>query len=403
MAMNRTARRNVAAMQAKEEAISLLDRCLTAHEGISEEEHESFVLQVAEALDMREGSMQVVTESVGERKMKKRKELELLSLRLQGRLAAGLSAGNEEDLVKVEKKDEIVVTKSGKRYAVRKTAKGQIVEVARCDSIDEALHALMVELASGSTNKRKLDGGEGAWCKGCLDDDSIEICVFCGCRKCFGKHDSANILVCDGCEDEWHIYCLNPPLSAVPKSSEWHCQKCIARREKIPRPRGRPPGQGNASRANSEEKIKQARANTQAESTVDPNAPKPRGRGRPKGSGTKKHKEGAASASPQGGAKVGPSFSSSGANAQGNRDEKPANVASSQIKEPANLPLDAVGIEAALAVIGRAGFGKGLATSELDLLKQLRIWGPYSDLSTARDAALQQRDVLKRKLSSISQ
>ena len=65
MAMNRTARRNVAAMQAKEEAISLLDRCLTAHEGISEEEHESFVLQVAEALDMREGSMQVVTERCG--------------------------------------------------------------------------------------------------------------------------------------------------------------------------------------------------------------------------------------------------------------------------------------------------------------------------------------------------
>ena len=82
--MNRTARR-------KQVAISLLDRCLTAHEGISEEEHESFVLQVAEALDMREGSMQVVTESVGERKMKKRKELELLSLRLQGRLAAGLA------------------------------------------------------------------------------------------------------------------------------------------------------------------------------------------------------------------------------------------------------------------------------------------------------------------------
>ena len=62
---------------------------------------------------------------------------------------------------------------------------------------------------------------------------------------------------------------------------------------------------------------------------------------------------------------------------------------------------DAVGIEAALAVISRAGFGRGLLPRDLEMFSQLRTWGPYSDISMARDAALQHRDVLKRKLSQL--
>merc|ERR1711871_765359 len=132
----------------------------------------------------------------------------------------------------------------------------------------------MIELAPGSSKRKNDNAMEGGavWCRGCLDDECIKTCAFCGCRKCYGKHDSANILVCDGCEEEWHIYCLSPPLSSVPKSSEWHCEKCVAYRERTPRPRGRPPGPGSASRAKADEKTKQVRSYVVAEPTVlDPN------------------------------------------------------------------------------------------------------------------------------------
>ena len=232
-----------------------------------------------------------------------------------------------------------------------------------------------------------------------------------GCAGCGSNHDEANVLVCDGCEEEWHIYCLSPPLSSVPKSSEWHCEKCVAYRERTPRPRGRPPGPGSASRAKADEKTKQVRSYVVAEPTLlDPNTLentiKPRGRGRPKGS-SKKNRDTIAVASLS--SHPGPSsaYLSSGtmkmSDTMANNEyygESPKDM-SCQAKDQAKAQIDAVGIEAALAVIARAG--RGLTPQELDLLKQLRVWGPYSDISTARDAALQQRDVLKRKLSSISQ
>jgi hypothetical protein len=32
-------------------------------------------------------------------------------------------------------------------------------------------------------------------------------------------------LLCDGCNDEYHMFCLDPPLSTVPKG-KWFCPKC---------------------------------------------------------------------------------------------------------------------------------------------------------------------------------
>ncbi|KAK2189153.1 hypothetical protein NP493_114g03035 [Ridgeia piscesae] len=35
------------------------------------------------------------------------------------------------------------------------------------------------------------------------------------------------MLLCDGCDDAFHIYCLVPPLPAVPKG-DWRCPRCVA-------------------------------------------------------------------------------------------------------------------------------------------------------------------------------
>ena len=42
---------------------------------------------------------------------------------------------------------------------------------------------------------------------------------------CLGKQDSDHLLLCDGCDAEAHLYCLDPPLAAVPQG-EWFCACC---------------------------------------------------------------------------------------------------------------------------------------------------------------------------------
>ena len=35
------------------------------------------------------------------------------------------------------------------------------------------------------------------------------------------------MLLCDGCDDSYHTFCLMPPLAEIPKG-DWRCPKCIA-------------------------------------------------------------------------------------------------------------------------------------------------------------------------------
>lgn len=47
-----------------------------------------------------------------------------------------------------------------------------------------------------------------------------------GCRYCGFDDDDSNQLVCDLCESQFHMYCLHPPLSGVPKG-DWACPICV--------------------------------------------------------------------------------------------------------------------------------------------------------------------------------
>ncbi|GAB1303303.1 Lysine-specific demethylase 5D [Apodemus speciosus] len=46
------------------------------------------------------------------------------------------------------------------------------------------------------------------------------------CRICSRGEEDDRFLLCDGCSDNYHIFCLLPPLSEVPKGI-WKCPKCI--------------------------------------------------------------------------------------------------------------------------------------------------------------------------------
>lgn len=48
------------------------------------------------------------------------------------------------------------------------------------------------------------------------------MCLVCGSGSVEDR-----LLLCDGCDDSYHTFCLIPPLHDVPKG-DWRCPKCLA-------------------------------------------------------------------------------------------------------------------------------------------------------------------------------
>jgi PHD-finger len=50
---------------------------------------------------------------------------------------------------------------------------------------------------------------------------NIDQCAIC--------EDGGSLLICDGCESEWHMTCTRPVLKAVPEG-RWECDLCVDRK-----------------------------------------------------------------------------------------------------------------------------------------------------------------------------
>uniref|UniRef100_A0A8C6P8X4 [histone H3]-trimethyl-L-lysine(4) demethylase n=1 Tax=Nothobranchius furzeri TaxID=105023 RepID=A0A8C6P8X4_NOTFU len=50
----------------------------------------------------------------------------------------------------------------------------------------------------------------------------LVVCLVCG-----SGGDEDRLLLCDGCDDSYHTFCLIPPLHDVPKG-DWRCPRCLA-------------------------------------------------------------------------------------------------------------------------------------------------------------------------------
>uniref|UniRef100_A0A667ZM35 [histone H3]-trimethyl-L-lysine(4) demethylase n=1 Tax=Myripristis murdjan TaxID=586833 RepID=A0A667ZM35_9TELE len=57
----------------------------------------------------------------------------------------------------------------------------------------------------------------------------LYLCLMCG-----RGDEEDRLLLCDGCDDSYHTFCLIPPLQDVPKG-DWRCPKCVA--EECSKPR----------------------------------------------------------------------------------------------------------------------------------------------------------------------
>ncbi|XP_034839518.1 E3 ubiquitin-protein ligase UHRF1-like [Maniola hyperantus] len=61
-------------------------------------------------------------------------------------------------------------------------------------------------------------------CKKCGDDES-RPCRRCGCYVCASKDSPGEIILCDECDNGFHLKCLKPALEAIPVE-DWYCQSC---------------------------------------------------------------------------------------------------------------------------------------------------------------------------------
>ena len=92
----------------------------------------------------------------------------------------------------------------------------------RDDVMDVEKVAYATAPASGRATSSTAPGGDKCTCNG----KKTAKCRKCGCRRCGGRENDAEMIICDECEASYHPECVG--YIPVPGDSEedWYCPDC---------------------------------------------------------------------------------------------------------------------------------------------------------------------------------
>lgn len=91
------------------------------------------------------------------------------------------------------------------------------------------------EVQQTSPTKTRMNGGGGANRQrgpGYRRNQADPLAKYI-CHNCKRGDGEEAMLLCDGCDDSYHTFCLMPPLADIPKG-DWRCPKCVV--EEVSKP-----------------------------------------------------------------------------------------------------------------------------------------------------------------------
>ena len=117
------------------------------------------------------------------------------------------------------------ITKQGREFILKGL---DADEVKKFPTTTQALAYYQAELANQreSSNSLKKIYAD-FFCNFCLNDPTVDICAFCGCRKCFGKFiTTEGSFTCAECKMEYHSFCCSPQGNGT-----YLCNSCFESNE----------------------------------------------------------------------------------------------------------------------------------------------------------------------------
>lgn len=104
---------------------------------------------------------------------------------------------------------------------------GSVSEECRINFVDEIFKIEKTGDISSSENtdqvlERRKVAPDCIHCK----DNPEKSCKECSCNICGGKHEPEKQIICDECDNAYHLACMNPPMESIPDEEEWYCRMC---------------------------------------------------------------------------------------------------------------------------------------------------------------------------------